>query len=156
LPGRNAALEEGNGWEYGITVEGWEPAVYVASVGGTTTETKPSFRVAVLGDRGKAIVRIPRSVFGEGDPSTWGYAAAILSQEGFPSPGVRRVRDVGPFAEQWIAGGATDGDNHTRIFDLAWPDVGVQEILLSDYPPLRGSADDFGPDDLPQVPLLLR
>ena len=25
IPGRNASLSDGNGWEYGITVEGWDP-----------------------------------------------------------------------------------------------------------------------------------
>ena len=30
LPGRDAALPSGNGWEYALTVEGWDSAFYVA------------------------------------------------------------------------------------------------------------------------------
>jgi hypothetical protein len=53
--------------------------------------------------------------------------------------------------------------NHTRIIDLAWPEVGgVQggsseqaEILgaVADY---SGSAADLGPDDVAQIPLLTK
>jgi alpha-amylase/alpha-mannosidase (GH57 family) len=154
IDGRNAALEAGNGWEYGITVEGWQPAIYLAEPDGSLTETTPSFKVAVLGDKGKVIVRMPLGLFGGGDPATWGYAVALMSQEGFPSPGVRRVRDVGSAAEQWVGGGGPGDANHTRIYDLAWPAAGVQEDLLSGYPPSDGPIDDLGPDDFPQVPLL--
>ena len=34
LPGRNAALPAGHGWEYALTVEGWDSAFYVAGGGG--------------------------------------------------------------------------------------------------------------------------
>jgi hypothetical protein len=77
-----------------------------------------------------------------------------MSQEGFPSAGVRRVRDVNPAAEQWKGGGAPDDANHTRIYDLLHPDEGVQEQLLSDYEP-ADSVEGLGPDDYPQVPLVL-
>ena len=134
IAGRNASVAEGSGWEFGITVEGWEPAIYRAGAEGTVEETRPSFDVAVFGDQGRVVVRIPLSLLGEGDPATWGYAAVVLSQEGFPSQGVRRVRDMEATAEQFRLGGAPDDANHTRIIDVAWAAEGEQEELLSGYP----------------------
>jgi carbohydrate-binding DOMON domain-containing protein len=154
LPGRNAALEAGNGWEYALTLEGWDPALYVAASDGSSEETKPTLKVIADAD-GSVKARITLELLDNGDPSTWGYAVALLSQEGFPSSGVRRVRNIGAAAEQWQGGGAPDAANHTRIYDLLYPEEGVQEELLSDYPPAAGLLDDLGPDDFPQVPLLL-
>ena len=77
-----------------------------------------------------------------------------MSQEGFPSTGVRRVRDVGMAAEQWVLGGGAADVNHTRIIDVAWPESGVQEDGLADYEPVSaGSIDDLGPDDFGTIPL---
>ncbi len=109
--------------------------------------------IAVFGDQGKVVVRIPRAVFGEGDPASWSYAVALLSQEGYPSTGVRRVRDIDVTAQQWRGGGAPDDLNHTRIYDVIAPDGG--EALLADYPSATsGSIDDLGPDDFGQIPLV--
>ncbi|MBM3695933.1 MAG: glycoside hydrolase [Actinobacteria bacterium] len=154
IDGRNAALEEGNGWEYGITVEGWYPAIYVAAPDGTTQETTPTFRVIVLGDKGRVIVRVPLELLGGGDPAAWGYAVALMSQEGYPSSGVRRVRDVMVTAEQWRIGGAPGpGVTHTRIMDLLWPEAGKQEEWLSAYTP-AASVEELTPDQFAQMPLL--
>ena len=154
LPGRNATLAPEHGWEYAVTMEGWDPALYLAA-DGTWEETKPTMRVVTFGDRGRVVIRVPLHLLGEGDPARWGYAAVLLSQEGFPSSGVRRVRDVEPTAQQWRLGGAPSGINHTRIMDVAWPVPGEQERLLSSYPPVTaGTIDDLGPDDFGQVPLL--
>jgi alpha-amylase/alpha-mannosidase (GH57 family) len=153
LPGRNAALEEGNGWEYGLTLEGWFPALYVADADGSTEETMPTFRVIADAD-GTVAARVPLELLGGGDPSTWGYAVVLMSQEGFPSSGVRRVRDIGQAAEQWVGGGAPDDANHTRIYDLLHPEEGVQEESLSDYES-SDSVDGLGPDDYPRVPLVV-
>ncbi len=153
LPGRNAALEEGNGWEYGITLEGWFPAIYVADADGTTEETNPTFKVIADAD-GRVTARIPLELLGGGDPTEWGYSVVLMSQEGFPSSGVRRVRDIGATAEQWRGGGAPDDANHTRIYDLLFPDEGVQEEMLSNYES-ADSVEGLGPDDFPQVPLVL-
>jgi carbohydrate-binding DOMON domain-containing protein len=148
IDGRNASVAEGTGWEFGITIEGWEPAIYVAGAEGTVEETKPSFDVAVFGDEGRVVARIPLSTFGPGDPASWAYGAVVLSQEGFPSSGVRRVRDVEASAQQFRLGGAPTDANHTRIIDVAWATEGEQEQMLSNYPgspSLDGlSANDFG------------
>jgi alpha-amylase/alpha-mannosidase (GH57 family) len=154
IAGRNAALAEQNGWEYGITVEGWEPAIYVAKPDGTIEETKPSFDVVTFGDKGRVVIRIPRSLFGQGDPAMWGYGAAVMSQEGFPSSGVRRIRDVEVAAQQWrIGGGATDA-NHTRILDIAWVGPETQESWLSAYKP-SSTIEGLGPDDFATLPLVV-
>jgi hypothetical protein len=153
LPGRNAALEEGNGWEYALTLEAWDPALYVADAAGVTEETKPTFKT-IADPEGRVTARLPLELFDGGDPASWGYAVVLMSQEGFPSAGVRRIRDIETAAEQWRGGGAPDDANHTRIFDVLYPDAGVQEELLSDYES-AASLDGLGPDDFPQVPLVV-
>jgi alpha-amylase/alpha-mannosidase (GH57 family) len=153
IDGRNASLASDSGWEFGITVEGWEPAIYLASSDGVVEETRPSFDVVVFGGEGRVVVRIPLSLLGDGDPTSWGYAAAVLSQEGFPSSGARRVRDVEGSSQQFRLGGAPNDANHTRIIDVAWEVVGDQESLLSDYNGV-GSLDGLTADDFGTIPLL--
>ncbi len=158
LPGRNAALEAGNGWEYAIWAEGWTQEIWAATAEGEMKKVKGSFKVVVDPDRRTVTIRVPKALFGEKvDPASWGYAAAVLSQEGFPAPGVWRVRDVERQASQWRMGGAPDDVNHTRIVDLAWPAdaTPTQEEILSTYPPSQtADVDVLGPDDFAQVPLL--
>jgi carbohydrate-binding DOMON domain-containing protein len=154
IDGRNASVASGSGWEYGVTVEGWEPAIYTAGAEGTVEETRPSFDVAVFGDQGRVVVRIPLELLGEGDPASWGYAAVVLSQEGFPSQGVRRVRDVEVVAEQFRLGGAPNDVNHTRIIDVAWATQGDQEELLSNYES-SDSLEGLASDGFGQVAMLL-
>jgi carbohydrate-binding DOMON domain-containing protein len=162
IDGRNAALETGNGWEAALTVEGWDSALYVASETGEVQETKPTLGIVTLSEKGKVIVRVPVDLLPPGDPADWGYAIALLGQEGFPSAGVRRVRDVEPSAAQYRFGGASGGSvNHTRIIDLAWPEeggvqggIGEQAEILGSVPDYSGSPADLGPDDVAQVPLL--
>ncbi|MDJ0960256.1 MAG: glucodextranase DOMON-like domain-containing protein [Acidimicrobiia bacterium] len=151
IPGRNAALTDGNGWEYGLTVEGWDPALYVATADGTVEETKPTMRIIVDGPTGRVTARVPRALFGDGDPSTWGYAVAVMSQEGFPSGGVRRVRDVQPDGEQYRIGGGTGAANDTRIIDILFPVSGEQEVSLEN--PGADDPADPGPNEVAQVPL---
>jgi carbohydrate-binding DOMON domain-containing protein len=103
------------------------------------------------------VVRLARDLFPEGDPSTWGYAVAVMSQEGFPSSGVRRIRDVESAAQQYRIGGGDGSLNTTRILDLLWPEAGIQEQMLSPATPITsGSLDDLTADDFGQVtPLTL-
>ncbi len=158
IPGRNAALDgdSGDGWEYGLTLEGWYPALYVAQPDGTIEETEPTFKMIVNAEEGKLVARLPRELFGDGDPASWGYAVVVMSQEGFPSSGVRRVRDINPVGEQWRLGGGRGTVNETRIVDVLWPETGLQEELLSNLPDVGGAAlDDLTPDDFVFVPLLL-
>lgn len=157
LPGRNAALEQGNGWEVALWAEGWTPQAIAPDP--QTLEPKQingvDFKIIVDPATSTVTLRVPRSAFGEGDPASWGFAAMVLSQEGFPSTGVWRVRDISKTSEQWRFGGAPDDANHTRIIDLAWAGDPTQETMLSTY---IGSNTDMGSltaDDFAQVKLLL-
>ena len=110
----------------------------------------------MLADAGqqKVTVRVPKSILGD-DPAGWRYAAVVMSQEGFPSAGVMRVRDVQPVAEQWRIGGAPAGaTNHTRVIDLVWPDEGQQEAWLSDFTVKDTQQPDLTADDYARVGML--
>ncbi|HMT22591.1 MAG TPA: glucodextranase DOMON-like domain-containing protein, partial [Promineifilum sp.] len=83
---------------------------------------------------------------------TWRYAAMVMSQEGFPSSGVLRVRDVAPTAEQWRIGGAPGGaTNHTRVLDLVWPEAGQQEAWLADFTQSNAPQGDLTAEEFARV-----
>jgi len=169
LPGRNAALPADQGWEFAIWAEGWTPGLY-----GPPTATSP--QPVPIGDAGtlnivsdpgqqRITIRLPKKVLAGHlgvevtalNPASWGYLAVVLSQEGYPSSGVWRVRDVEPTAQQWRIGGAPADTNHTRILDVAYPaDFSpTQEEALSSYPPSRETNMDLlGPDDFAQLPVV--
>ena len=46
--------------------------------------------------------------------------------------------------------------NRTRILDVAWPEDGVQEEMLSGYPAATGSIHGLTADDFGRIPLLTR
>lgn len=110
----------------------------------------------ILADPGKreVTIRIPKAIMGE-DPASWRFGAVVLSQEGFPSSGVMRVRDVLPVAEQWRIGGGPPGTtNHTRVMDLVWPIPGDQEAWLSAFKPTNLPQGELTYADFASVPLL--
>jgi hypothetical protein len=75
-----------------------------------------------------------------------------MSQEGFPWPGVPRVRDVEPTPAQWRVGGGDGSIKGTRILDLIVAEPGLQEAMLSGYDPITtGSVDDLIDDNFAQV-----
>ena len=154
MPGRNASLTADNGWDIAVWAEGWYPSLVVPDTS-TAEPKKLNIEFKIIADAAKhtVTIRIPKDAFGEGDPVDWGYVAAVLSQEGFPSKGVWRVRDIKATAEQWLWGGASDDVNHTRIIDLAWPadSSPTQEEMLSNYPSSAGPIENLTPDDFPQI-----
>ena len=153
LPGRN--LSFGNAaWDFAVTVEGWESGIYKPGEAGPQQIAESSeFLVAVDPGQQKITIRIPKSILGE-NPETWRYAAAVLSQEGFPSGGVMRVRDVLPLAEQWrIGGGPAGATNHTRVMDIVWEAAAEQEAWLSDFSPVTTSQADLTPSEFAIVPM---
>ncbi len=155
LPGRNLALQEGYAWDFAVTIEGWEAGIFVPGSGGPE-KVAASSQFMVLTDAGqrRVTIRIPGSILGD-SPHEWRYAALVLGQEGFPSGGVMRVRDVDPVAEQWRFGGAPPGaTNHTRVIDLVWPASGDQEAWLSDFTPSSALQGALGVDDFASVPML--
>lgn len=159
LPGRNAALKSGNGWEFAVWAEGWTPEFLAPDA--TTLEPKmvPNSQFKIIVDPAAQTVtlRVPIALFGDGDPTTWGYAAMVMGQDGFPSTGVWRIRDIEKAAAQWRFGGAPDGTNHTRIIDMAWPegDAMTQEDMLSTYTSSSAAAGTLGADDFAQIELLM-
>jgi carbohydrate-binding DOMON domain-containing protein len=163
IDGRNAALGPDDGWETALTIEGWDSALYLASADGMTEETKPTIGIVTLAEKGKVLVRVPAELLPSGDPAAWGYAVAVMGQEGFPSGGVRRIRDVNPTAEQWRFGGApADSVNHTRVMDLVLPEEGgvqggpgEQARLLSEIPSFDGTQAEIEADDVALVPLVM-
>lgn len=158
LEGRNAAMPAEYGWEYAVWLEGWHQKVLVPENPGDPASrpvelSGSPLKVRVDGEGGEIVIRLPKEVLeGAGDPREFGYTVAILSQEGYPSAGVRRVRDVAASRGQWLLGGGPDDINHTRIIDIAVPTGGepTQAQLLSDYDSVSGvTVDSLAPDDLP-------
>ena len=161
LPGRNAALMAEYGWEYAIWVEGWNPQVIQADPETlrpvTYSEASSAMRIMVDPSQNAVVIRVPLSFLGDGNPEDWAYAAVVLGQEGYPSDGVWRVRDVEPNPAQWRFGGApADSRNHTRIIDLILPVEAEfdQASLLSDYLINQDPVESLTADDFAQIPML--
>jgi alpha-amylase/alpha-mannosidase (GH57 family) len=158
FPGRNASLPKGDGWDVAIWAEGWTPGVYAPDENGNAKRIDGvDYKILVDPAAQQVTVHIPLSVFGSGfDPAKAGYAAAVLSQDGFPAAGVWRVRDVEATNSQWKLGGAPADVNHTRIIDLvqAAGATPTQEEALSKYPAATGDIGQLTPDDFGSVPLL--
>jgi len=158
LPGRNVALEKGNGWGVAVWAEGWTPGIYVPDSQGVPQKQSAELEVIVDSAANIVTLRVPRSVFGDRfDPKKVGYVGVVFSQEGFPAAGVWRVRDVEAQAAQWKLGGAPSDTNHTRILDVAWPADArpTQFDFLSHYPASKvTNMDKLGPDDFAKIPLL--
>lgn len=140
LEGRNVRAEDDVRWDYAVWVEGWNQKVLVPSDPrdpesgfAESTEVKP--QVLVQAGSGKVSIRVPKRILG--DARSFRVAACVLSQDGFPSAGVRRVRDVQAEAAQWRFGGA-QGENPTRVIDLVWDGTPTQQEQLS-----RGKASFY-------------
>lgn len=155
LPGRNLAAAEGSAWDYAITVEGWESKIFAPGEEGPTEIAGPAdFQVVTDSGQQKVTIRVPKSILGD-DPEAWRYAAMVMSQEGFPSAGVLRIRDVAPSAEQWRIGGAPAGaTNATRVIDLVWAEAGQQEAWLSAFSPSSASQGSLTAEDFATVEFL--
>jgi alpha-amylase/alpha-mannosidase (GH57 family) len=152
LPGRNLAAAAGTAWDYAITIEGWESKIFTPGEEGPTEIAGPAdFQVITDPGQQKITIRVPKSILGD-TPEAWRYAAMVMSQEGFPSPGVLRIRDVAPSAEQWRIGGAPGGKtNHTRVLDLVWAEAGPQEAWLSAFTPSTASQGSLTAADFATV-----
>ena len=156
LPGRNLSLEEGSAWDFAVTIEGWESGVFIPGDGGPERVAAAS-DLLIVADPGqlKVTVRVPLSILGE-NPETWRYAAMVLSQEGYPSGGVMRVRDVNVVAEQWRIGGAPAGStNHTRVMDLVWAEPDQQETWLSTFTPKAAAQSELTEADFARIGLII-
>jgi carbohydrate-binding DOMON domain-containing protein len=152
LPGRNAALQEGFGWDVAIWAEGWTPGIFAPGEDGPV-EIGGSLSIITNPGQRRITIRVSRNAL-PGDPSEWAFAVTVAGQEGFPAAGVWRIRDVLAEAEQWRIGGAPDDTNHTRILDVVYPEAGVQEAMLSNYRSSTARIGELGPDDFGQVPVI--
>jgi carbohydrate-binding DOMON domain-containing protein len=155
LPGRNLASKRGQrlGLRHhhrGLGVEDLRPR----RRGATEIAGPGDFEVITDPGQQKVTIRVPKSILGD-TPEAWRYAAMVMSQEGFPSSGVLRVRDVGVAAEQWRIGGAPAGStNHTRVLDLVWPEAGQQEAWLSDFAPSTAAQGSLTAEEFARVEML--
>lgn len=144
---RNAAVE--GGWDYALTIAGWNYGFFTAA----SPEKASAVPLTIITDPGKNMVvaKIPLSAI-PGDPATWKYAVAVLSNDGY---GPNGVRDVTPDGGQWAVGGAPNDKNHTRILDYLWPEgaTPTQEEMLSTYTPSQSDPASLGPDGFAQVKL---
>ncbi|HZY43995.1 MAG TPA: glucodextranase DOMON-like domain-containing protein, partial [Anaerolineae bacterium] len=159
LPGRNASLPKGDGWDVAVWAEGWTPGVFTPDADGNPKHVDNlDFKVLVDAGQQQVTLRVPLSVFGDNfDPTKAGYTVMVMSQDGFPAPGVWRIRDVDPTASQWRLGGSSGDINHTRIIDLVQPVEAkpTQEEALSKYASaVSGDLDQLTPDDFALVPVL--
>ncbi|MBN1267579.1 MAG: hypothetical protein JXA25_18955 [Anaerolineales bacterium] len=152
LPGRNAALTANFAWDRAIWVEGWYPGVFEPSAEGPV-QIDTGFTILTNPGKRQVTIRVPQSLL-PGDPEEWKIALAVLSQEGYPSSGVWRVRDVGLDAEQWVFGGGTGSPADTRIMDMLWPagEEPPQESLLSHAQGADVDLNTLAADDYPLVP----
>ena len=156
LPGRNLALQDGFAWDFAITAEGWEPGIFTpGEAGPEKIATSSDFQILPDSGQQRVTIRVPKTILGD-DPEEWRYAAMVLSQEGYPSTGVQRVRDINQVAEQWRFGGAPSDTNHTRVIDLVWAEAGMQEAWLSTYTPSQAAQSELTVSDFARIGMLAK
>ena len=132
LAGRNAELAADAGWEVALAIEGWDRAIVTPNANGTYQENDTGINVTVIAEQGLITARVAKAALPAGlDLERAGIAIAILSQEGFPSAGVRRVRDVTARAGQYKIGGGDSSAGDTRILDALFSEGGAQEADLA-------------------------
>lgn len=159
LPGRNASLAEGYGWDLALWVEGWNSQLLRLDEKGlpaNDTVASSAMRLWVDNGRNAVVLSVPKEFFGTSDPQTWALCVVLLGQEGYPADGVWRVRDVNQQKEAYRFGGAPADNNHTRIIDLLWPSTleGTQSDYLGKYPSSAGPIDGKGPEHFAQLPMI--
>ncbi|MCB0238465.1 MAG: hypothetical protein KDH08_07415, partial [Anaerolineae bacterium] len=172
LPGRNASLVDGQGWDVALWAEGWTPGLFLPPGEGETgprqTGDASTLNITTDEDQRRITVRVPKTAIADAlgisvdelTSDSWQYLGVVMGQEGYPASGVWRVRDVNPTAEQWRFGGApANSTTHTRIIDVALPaDFPLsQEQGLSAYIPQNIPAavfDALSPDDFGQLSML--
>jgi len=156
LPGRNLGLQEGYGWDIAVWGEGWYPEVLVPDPeSGEALSANTEIKILVDPATNTVTLRVPREIFGDSAPESWAYAAVVMSQDGYPSLGVWRVRDVNQSAGKWRLGGAAAGNNHTRVVDMVWSAEydSTQENILSNFTPNDKGQSELTLDDFALIPM---
>ena len=151
---RFAKMPDGGGWEYHIVIEGWEPQIWKALPGGEPELVTNQFDIVVVPDKGVIVVKLDiENQLGGGNPEEWHYGVIMMSQDGY-GPNGSRIREINPSAEQYRGGGAPNVVNHPNIFDVIYPEQGIQEDYLSSYGQYEGSVDDIPSGLLATIPLV--
>ena len=151
---RFGKMPDGSGWEYHIVIEGWEPQIWKSLPSGESELVTNQFDIVVVPDKGVIVVKLDiENQLGGGNPEEWHYGVIMMSQDGY-GPNGSRIREINPSAEQYRGGGAPNVVNHPNIFDIIFPDEGVQEEFLSSYGNYVGSVDDIPDDLLASIPLV--
>ncbi len=131
LPGRNARVAPGDAWEYCIWVEGWQQEIH--GVGpGNQPKRLGEVRTNVVSQEHTITVTVPKTIIGD-RPQDWGYLVVLTGQEGFPSAGNWRVRDVLSAAQEYRFGGGRDDNLDPNIIDILVPEGMSQEEILGAY-----------------------
>ncbi len=151
---RFGKMPDGSGWEYHIVIEGWEPQIWKSLPSGESELVTNQFDIVVVPNKGVIVVKLDiENQLGGGNPEEWHYGVIMMSQDGY-GPNGSRIREINPSAEQYRGGGAPNVVNHPNIFDIIFPDEGVQEEFLSSYGNYVGSVDDIPDDLLASIPLV--
>ena len=155
LPGRNAALPEGYGWEQALTVEGWEPALYLARSDGSERGDPPLLRGDRLLRGGKGRRPPPPPTPPRGRPGIVGLHGRPAQSGGVPftrcAPGARRRGGVVAIPDRWRRRGRQRHPDPR----LWWRrNRGEQEDGLTVDAVSTGSADDLTVDQLGSVPVI--
>ena len=151
---RFAKMPDESGWEYHIVIEGWEPQIWKSLPGGESELVTNQFDIVVVPDKGVIVVKIDiENQLGGGNPEEWHYGIIMMSQDGY-GPNGSRIREINSSAEQYRGGGAPNVVNHPNIFDVIFPEEGVQEEFLSSYGDYEGSVDDIPTELLASIPLV--
>jgi len=151
---RFAKMPDESGWEYHIVIEGWEPQIWKSLPGGESELVTNQFDIVVVPDKGVIVVKIDiENQLGGGNPEEWHYGIIMMSQDGY-GPNGSRIREINSSAEQYRGGGAPNVVNHPNIFDVIFPEGGVQEEYLSSYGDYEGSVDDIPTELLASIPLV--
>jgi hypothetical protein len=151
---RFAKMPDESGWEYHIVIEGWEPQIWKSLPGGESELVTNQFDIVVVPDKGVIVVKLDiESQLGGGNPEEWHYGIIMMSQDGY-GPNGSRIREINSSAEQYRGGGAPNVVNHPNIFDVIFPEGGVQEEFLSSYGDYEGSVDDIPTELLASIPLV--
>jgi len=144
--GRNTALD--TGWDYALSLAGWNYGFFTAADPEKASSAVP---VTIITDPGKnmIIAKIPLDAIA-GDPTTWTYVVAVMSNDGY---GINGARDVTAEGGQWALGGAPVDKNHSRIIDYLWQEgsTPTQEEMLSTYTPSQSDPGSLTAADFPQV-----
>ena len=151
---RFAKMPDESGWEYHVVIEGWESQIWKSLPSGESELVTNQFDIVVVPDKGVIVVKLDiENQLGGGNPEEWHYGIIMMSQDGY-GPNGSRIREINPSAEQYRGGGAPNVVNHPNIFDVIFPNEGVQEEFLSSYGNYEGSVDDIPTDLLASIPLV--